>query len=97
MRQQQHVQPMPHARFVPLLKPSPARHAAAPAQRLRQFFPGDARSQHEHDAVECAFVVNAGTPAARTGGLGRWQQRADALPQLRTDFLLFQPLSIARI
>ncbi len=46
------VQLLPYPGSVPVSQPSPARHAAAIAQGLRQIFPGHARMQHEQDAIE---------------------------------------------
>ena len=71
---------VPDAGDLPVSQPSPAGHAAAVAQFLRQILPRDASAQDIDDAVEGLLIADTRPPS-----LGRalhWRNQGfDALPQ----------------
>lgn len=81
------MQRVPHTGCLPIAQSPPARHATAKAQLLRQLLPGDARAQHEQDAVERHLIAHPRTSALGRGRKCR-QQRFDLLEQWRADFFV---------
>jgi hypothetical protein len=82
-REQDRVQPRPHARRVPLVQPVPQRHAAA-AHLVGEVFPGDAALQDEQDPGEAHAAVDPRVPAERAR-LMLGQQGFDERPQVVRD------------
>lgn len=75
------VQPLPHARTVPVAKAPPAGHAAAATHLLRKHFPGNARHKKKEDARERGAVRDAGPAAFRLGRLC-WKKGFNYFPEL---------------
>jgi hypothetical protein len=74
------MQPLPYTRFVPIVEPTPTRHARAASHLLRQHLPGDAALENKQDAGEGSAVVDTGSAAVGLGWLFG-QQRLDHFPQ----------------
>lgn len=53
------MQALPDPGCLPVAQPSPARHAAAAAHRLRQVFPADAGLEDKQDTGQDFTVINA--------------------------------------
>ena len=81
-REQDLMEAIPHAGFVPVAEPSPARHAAD-AHLGRDVLPRDAGLEYEDDAGERLAVIGRLAPGvSKPPRLGRRQQRSDNLPEL---------------
>src|SRR5262249_57325402 len=57
LREQRCVQPLPHARLLPVAQPPPRSHPAAEAELLRQMLPADPRMQHEQDPLQYEPII----------------------------------------
>ncbi len=84
--QQRQVQSMPYTGRLPISQTSPARHATAEAQLLREVFPRDAGLQHIQDAVERSSVIDRAPPSALGRGCEFRNQRFQCHPQFIADF-----------
>ncbi len=84
--QHRQMQSIPYAGSLPISQTSPARHAAAEAQLLRQVLPRDAGLQHIQDAVERSSVIDRASPSALGRGSELRNQRFQRHPQLIADF-----------
>lgn len=78
--QQLFVQPLPHTRFMPVTKPSPAGHTGPVAQFLGQKLPGNTRVEHEQDAAQHLAVIQALAPRMVSLAGDHRQQRLNPLP-----------------
>jgi hypothetical protein len=75
------VEPLPHACFLPIAQPPSAGCAAAASECIGHVPPGTPRPQDEDDATQRGAIRDAGTA---TFGLGRFlgQQGFDGLPEV---------------
>jgi len=78
------MQSIPDAFALPLPQASPACHATAEAEFLRQVFPWDAGHQNEQDAIEGGAVVTP-RPASLGRALRLWYQWLEFLPEFLAD------------
>lgn len=82
----------PDPLLVPVPKPSPQRHSAAP-KLLGEVLPGKAGFQHEENPSEGDPIADRGTPHAAGGAIGR-KERLNHRPQfVGEDFAGHHPLS----
>ena len=82
----------PDALLIPVPKPSPQRHSAAP-KLLGEVLPGKARFQHEEDASERNPIADRRTPHAARWAIGR-KEPLNHRPQfVREDFAGHHPSS----
>jgi hypothetical protein len=79
------MQPLPHARPLPLVQPAVARRAAAEAELERQMPPRDPRVQDEQDSLQRLPIRQPLATRVAKPPLLRRQQRLDQLPQLVRD------------
>src|SRR5690606_5132811 len=75
------VDPVPHARLVPVTQAPPAGHAGSAPHLLGQVLPGDAGAEDEENTSKDLSVRDSGPPTLGLRGLGR-QERFDDRPQL---------------
>lgn len=78
------MEAVPDASVLPLAQPTPAGHAAAAAEVLRQILPRESSLEHEEDAGEGRAIGDAGTTPFGFGKF-RWQQRCDDFPERVAD------------
>ncbi len=80
------MKPMPYALRLPISQTSPARHATAETQFLRQVFPRNASLQHIQDAAERGSIIDRASSSALGRGSELRNQRFQSHPQLVADF-----------
>ena len=68
--------------LLPVAEASPAGHAGAEAELLRQSLPGDPGGEHEQDPVQHLAVVEPPATGIAVAPRASWEQWRDQLPQL---------------
>lgn len=81
--QHRQIKLMPYALRLPISQTSPARHAAAETQLLREVFPRGAGLQHIPDAVERDPVIDRAPPIRPLGDGVNPESAVPALPTIR--------------
>jgi hypothetical protein len=76
------VQPLPHARLLPLVQATPAGDPGAEPELLGQVRPGDPRVQDEQDPLQRLSVGQPLSARIAKASLPPRKQRLDELPQL---------------
>lgn len=84
--EQEFVQPLPDARLLPVAQATPAGHARAEAELLRQPLPSDAGREHEQDSIQHSSIVDSSAARVLRAPLHSGQERLDQPPELVVDW-----------
>src|SRR5579864_2592766 len=91
LREQQLVQPLPHAGLLPRAQSPPGGHPTTKAELLRQMLPTDPRVQYEQDPLQREPVIKRLPTRIAKTTLPPRQQRLDPLPKRIRDLPRLRP------
>src|SRR5579864_978265 len=91
LREQQLVQPLPHAGLLPRAQSPPGGHPTTKAELLRQMLPTDPRAQYEQDPLQREPVIKRLPTRIAKTTLPPRQQRLDPLPKRIRDLPRLRP------